>query len=74
MVAFSRLIDTDAEPADLPATIGRPATRALRLAGLTTLDQVARRTKAELLALHGVGPKAVRILAEELERTGRSLR
>lgn len=59
---------------DLPAASGKPATRALTLAGLTTLDQVATRTEAELLALHGVGPKAIRILSEELRRRGMSLR
>lgn len=59
---------------DLPAAIGKPATRALLGAGLTTLDQVATRSKAELLGLHGVGPKAVRILTEELRRRGQSLR
>ncbi|MEU2201560.1 hypothetical protein [Isoptericola sp. NPDC019482] len=39
----------------------------LRLAGagVTTLAVVAARTDAELLALHGVGPKAVRILREQ---------
>jgi len=54
-----------AEPGDvgdLPAAIGRPATRALAAAGLTSLAAVAQRSDAELLALHGVGPKAVRIL------------
>ncbi|MCZ2262138.1 hypothetical protein IRJ14_06020, partial [Isoptericola sp. QY 916] len=49
---------------DLPAAIGRPATRALAGAGVTTLADVAARTDAELLALHGVGPRAVRILRE----------
>ncbi|MEU3273456.1 MmcQ/YjbR family DNA-binding protein [Saccharomonospora sp. NPDC006951] len=58
---------------DLPAAIGKPATRALLQEGLSTLEQVSTRTEAELLALHGVGPKAVRILGEELARTGRSL-
>lgn len=58
---------------ELPA-IGKPATRALANAGLTTLDQIATRTEAELLALHGVGPKAVRILAETLAKTGRSMK
>jgi hypothetical protein len=52
---------------DLPKAIGRPATQALLGAGLTTLDQIATRTRAELLAMHGVGPKAVRILQEALE-------
>ncbi len=56
---------------DLPA-IGKPATRALAAAGITTLDQVATRSEAELLAMHGVGPKAVRILGEALAERGSS--
>ncbi|USQ79238.1 hypothetical protein NF556_16705 [Ornithinimicrobium faecis] len=44
---------------DLPAAIGAPATRALLLAGISTLDEADRRTDEELLALHGVGPRAV---------------
>ncbi|WP_309141409.1 hypothetical protein [Streptomyces composti] len=35
---------------------------------------MARHTADELLALHGVGPKAVRVLTEALQRQGRSLR
>lgn len=54
------------EVGDLPKAIGRPATRALAGAGITTLDQVAERSDAELLALHGVGPRALRILREAL--------
>lgn len=61
------------ESGDLPRAIGRPATRALGNAGITTLDQVAAMPEAELLALHGMGPKAVRILRETLAETGRSL-
>ncbi|WP_100444760.1 helix-hairpin-helix domain-containing protein [Glycomyces xiaoerkulensis] len=52
---------------DLPKAIGRPATRALANAGITTLDQVAELSDADLGAMHGVGPKAVRILREALE-------
>lgn len=51
---------------DLPA-IGRPATSALLAAGITRLEQVAQIGDAELLALHGVGPKAVRILRRALQ-------
>jgi hypothetical protein len=47
--------------------IGRPATRALELAGITTLEAVAERSERELLALHGFGPKAIRLLKAELE-------
>ncbi|MCC3761613.1 hypothetical protein K3N28_00800 [Glycomyces sp. TRM65418] len=59
---------------DLPAAIGRPATRALHGAGLTTLDRVAARSEAELLRLHGVGPKTIRVLEQVLAEQGRSLR
>ncbi|MFC7326554.1 hypothetical protein [Marinactinospora rubrisoli] len=62
-----------AEASDLPAAIGRPATRALLGAGLTGLAQVATRSEDELLALHGVGPKAVRILTAALAEKGMSL-
>ncbi|TFI40545.1 DNA-binding protein [Rhodococcus sp. 1R11] len=47
--------------------------RALRAAGYTCLDDLAGVPAAELASLHGVGPKAVRIVQEALERTGRSL-
>lgn len=52
------------EVGDLPKAIGGPATRALTGAGITTLAQVAALTDADLLAMHGVGPRAVRILRE----------
>ncbi len=56
----------------LPKT-SEPAARALAAIGVTTLSQVAAMTENELLALHGVGPKAVRILKETLASQGRSL-
>ena len=58
---------------DLPA-IGAPATGALAAAGITRLDQVAECREAELLALHGVGPKAIRLLREALAQRGLSFR
>jgi hypothetical protein len=42
----------------------RPAVRGLAGAGLTTLGAVWEKSDSELLALHGVGPKAVRIIRE----------
>jgi predicted flap endonuclease-1-like 5' DNA nuclease len=59
--------------AELPG-IGRVATRALAEREITTLDQVPALTEAELLAVHGVGPKAVRILREALDARGMRLR
>jgi hypothetical protein len=58
------------EVGDLPRSIGRAATRALANAGLTTLAQVDQVSDAELLALHGVGPKAVRLLREAIDAGG----
>ena len=57
----------------LPKGIGKPATRALAAAGVSRLDQVTRFSEAQLLALHGVGPKAVGIIKAALEAQGKSL-
>jgi hypothetical protein len=59
---------------ELTPRIGRPATAAITLAGYTTYASLARVTAKELLALHGVGPKAIRILEEELETRGLAFR
>ncbi|MEU4616831.1 hypothetical protein [Streptomyces umbrinus] len=64
LAAQAQTADTAAagEVGDLPRAIGNPATRALANVGITTLAQVAEMSEAELLAMHGVGPKAVRLL------------
>lgn len=38
--------------------------------GITRFDQLTSLTASDLLQMHGVGPKSVRILAEELEARG----
>jgi 3-deoxy-D-arabino-heptulosonate 7-phosphate (DAHP) synthase len=53
--------------------IGAPATRALHSAGYETLRQLAGVPRSELAKLHGMGPKALGILAEALEEHGLSL-
>ena len=58
---------------DLPP-IGRPARAALAIAGVTRLDQLTAWSERELRALHGVGPKAVRILREALAERGLAFR
>ncbi|QQM46052.1 hypothetical protein [Streptomyces liliifuscus] len=72
LAAQAQAADTAAagEVGDLPRAIGGPATRALANVGITTLAQVAELSEAELLAMHGVGPKAVRLLGEALVATG----
>ena len=53
--------------------IGAPATRALHGAGYTTLRQLAGVPRSQLAKLHGVGPKALGILQDALERHNLSL-
>jgi DNA-directed RNA polymerase alpha subunit len=57
-------------PSDFPRGLSQPALRALASAGITRLEQVTRRTEAELLALHGMGPKGIRVLKEALAARG----
>lgn len=59
---------------DLPDAIGKTAARALQQAGVDSLTKVSLHTEKELLALHGVGPKALRILAEALATKGLGFR
>ena len=58
------------EGTPLPRTIGAPPTRALRGAGITTLEQVTGLSEARLAAMHGVGPIAIARLREALEEQG----
>jgi len=59
---------TDASASDLPPGIGRPAHRALAATGITQLKQLTKISETEVLKLHGVGPKAVRILKEAMSK------
>jgi len=66
-MAQSRLNEPDS---DIRAGIGEPALRAFTAAGYTRLNQLARVSEDELLKLHGVGPKAIRLLRVALETRG----
>ncbi|CAM4493422.1 DNA-directed RNA polymerase alpha subunit [Paenibacillus endophyticus] len=59
------------QESDFPKISG-PATRALSHAGLFKLEQLTKVTEADLLKLHGLGPKAIRILNEVLKEKGLS--
>jgi hypothetical protein len=59
--------------AGFPKGIGSPATRALKQAGYDDLTQLADVPVAELRRLHGVGPKALRLIKEALEQRGMAL-
>jgi predicted flap endonuclease-1-like 5' DNA nuclease len=56
-----------------PKGVAKPALRALASIGVTRLDQITRFTESELLALHGMGPKAIRIIKAALLAKGKSL-
>ncbi|SNT01248.1 hypothetical protein SAMN04488107_4650 [Geodermatophilus saharensis] len=60
-------------PLDELPRIGAPATRALHGAGYTGLGQLAGVPRTTLAALHGVGPRALRILDEALAQHGLAL-
>ncbi|WP_043932979.1 DNA-binding protein [Bacillus sp. EB01] len=57
------------ESNDFPKT-SKPAERALAGAGFTQLEQLTTISETDLLNLHGIGPKAVRILKEALAEKG----
>jgi len=48
--------------------IGEPARRALAIQNIFSVEDCSQYTKAELLNLHGVGPKAIRLIEEELNK------
>ena len=64
--------DSNEPEKNFPREIGRPATQALEAAGYSRLEQLTEVTEKELLKLHGMGPKAIRILRETLEAKGLS--
>ena len=56
----------------LPGNLSAPAQRALAGAGISTLDDLTRFSKREILQLHGVGPNTLPPLEAALAETGRS--
>lgn len=54
---------------DLPRTSG-PAARALASVGITSLAELSSRPWSEISQLHGIGPKALRILRAALDERG----
>ncbi|MFD4642635.1 helix-hairpin-helix domain-containing protein [Lentzea sp. NPDC058436] len=57
---------------EFPRTIGKVAARELAAHGYTTFDSLTAVSEKELLKIHGVGPKALRILGEELAAQGKA--
>lgn len=53
---------------DFPVKLSAPALRALRNAKITRLDQLTKYSAAEVLELHGMGPKALKMLQMEMKK------
>ncbi len=54
----------------LPDGIPQPALRALVEEGIGSLRQLTEHRARDLMKLHGVGPKAIRILEQALQAAG----
>ena len=54
--------------------MGKVAPAAFAHAGIDRLEDLTRYTEKELLAIHGVGPKAIRVAREALAERGLALR
>jgi uncharacterized protein YdhG (YjbR/CyaY superfamily) len=63
---------TSQQKTDFPREIGNPARSALQVAGYSKLKQLTEVTETDLSKLHGMGPKALRILRETLQTKGMS--
>ncbi|MCA0268915.1 MAG: RNA polymerase [Bacteroidetes bacterium] len=59
----------DAFPRGLPG----PALRALATAGIVSMETLTAWRETDLAALHGMGPKGVRMLQEALATQGQAL-
>jgi predicted flap endonuclease-1-like 5' DNA nuclease len=59
---------------EFPRTMGTVAPRALAAHGITRYEQLTEVTEKDLVAIHEVGPKAIRILGEELRARGLAFR
>jgi len=60
----------EAPDTEFPRSIGKVATRELAGAGYTRFEHLTRVLKKSLRAIHGIGPKSVNILEEELKKRG----
>jgi hypothetical protein len=65
-------LNDDKLESDLPAHLAKPAQRALARAGYLRLEQFTKLSEAEVLKLHGMGPKALDQIRRALAAKGQS--
>ncbi|TWT01418.1 DNA-binding protein [Planomicrobium sp. CPCC 101079] len=61
---------TEIDKTDLPKGIGKPAEQAFSAAGYFQLEQFTQVSEKDILKLHGVGPKAVKVIQQALREKG----
>ena len=69
---FAKMNRHDQQESDLPAELASPARRALVGAGYVRLEQLTSLSEADVLQLHGMGPKAMDQLRRALAARGLS--
>jgi hypothetical protein len=57
-------------PTEYPEHLGKVARRELAIHGYTRFEHLTTVSARDLLQIHGVGPKAIRVLEEELAERG----
>ncbi|HAM23470.1 MAG TPA: DNA-binding protein [Actinobacteria bacterium] len=72
MFPIVRFVSSESAP-DFPSGVSAPAIRAFTAAGYRNVRELAGVPAGELAQLHGVGPKALRIVQAALEAEGQSL-
>ena len=65
-------LSSDEPESDLPTGLASPARRALAAAGYVRLEQFTKVSEAEVLKLHGMGPKALEQIRRALAAKGLS--
>lgn len=60
--------------ADFLSVLSAPSRRALENAGIKTLNKLSKKSEAEILQLHGMGPSTIPKLREALKQKGLSFK
>jgi hypothetical protein len=61
-------VTNDSGDSEFAGILSRPAQRALDAAGYSRLEELTHVSEKDLLALHGFGPKGIRMLNAELAK------
>ena len=64
---------SDSSESEFSGIVSRPAQRALEAAGYAKLEELTHVNEKDLLALHGFGPKGIRMLNAELAKRGKAV-